>query len=56
MMYPDTSVASHIYHTNYVRNSRAIGVLWGCLTVCFAVINCVVFVQVHSKIRQIVRI
>jgi len=44
-MYPDTAIASHIYHTNYVRNSRAIGVLWGCLTLCFAVINCVVFVQ-----------
>jgi len=44
-MYADATLASHVYHTNYVRNSRAIGVLWGCLTVAFAVINCVVFVQ-----------
>lgn len=35
----------HIYTTNYVRNSKAIGVLWGVFTICFAIINIVVFVQ-----------
>lgn len=33
------------YHTNYVRNSRAIAVLWGIFTVCFALLNIVVFIQ-----------
>ncbi|CAN0133755.1 unnamed protein product [Lampetra planeri] len=37
--------AAQIYHTNYVRNSRAIGVLWAIFTICFAIINVVVFVQ-----------
>jgi len=30
---------------NYMKNSRAIGVLWGVFTMCFAIINVVVFVQ-----------
>lgn len=33
------------YQINYVRNSRAIGVLWAVFTMCFAIINIVVFVQ-----------
>ncbi|XP_005053219.1 PREDICTED: lipoma HMGIC fusion partner-like 4 protein [Ficedula albicollis] len=37
--------AAKIYHTNYVRNSRAIGVLWAIFTICFAIINVVVFIQ-----------
>ncbi|XP_009960413.1 PREDICTED: lipoma HMGIC fusion partner-like 4 protein, partial [Leptosomus discolor] len=32
-------------HDNYVRNSRAIGVLWAIFTICFAIINVVVFIQ-----------
>ncbi len=32
-------------HTNYVRNSRAIAVLWCVFTICFAIINIIVFVQ-----------
>ncbi|XP_042235487.1 LHFPL tetraspan subfamily member 3 protein-like [Homarus americanus] len=36
---------AHIYTTNYIRNSKAIGVLWGVFTICFAIINIVVFVQ-----------
>ncbi|NXM05843.1 LHPL3 protein, partial [Tyrannus savana] len=31
--------AAKIYHTNYVRNSRAIGVLWAIFTICFAIVN-----------------
>ncbi|ESO83596.1 hypothetical protein LOTGIDRAFT_179707 [Lottia gigantea] len=34
-----------IYHTNYVRNSRAICVLWGIFTVCYAILNIVCFIQ-----------
>lgn len=30
-------------HLNYIRNSRAIAVLWCVFTVCFAIINIVVF-------------
>ncbi|XP_030077578.1 LHFPL tetraspan subfamily member 5 protein [Microcaecilia unicolor] len=37
--------AAKIYHTNYVRNARAIGVLWAVYTICFAVIMVVVFIQ-----------
>lgn len=33
------------YQVNYMRNSRAIGVLWAVFTMCFAIINVVVFVQ-----------
>ncbi|XP_069938767.1 LHFPL tetraspan subfamily member 3 protein-like [Cherax quadricarinatus] len=36
---------SHIYTTSYIRNSKAIGVLWGVFTICFAIINIVVFIQ-----------
>ncbi|KAL1020760.1 hypothetical protein UPYG_G00004290 [Umbra pygmaea] len=37
--------AAKIYHDNYKRNSRAIGVLWAIFTICFAIINVVVFIQ-----------
>ncbi|XP_045598339.1 LHFPL tetraspan subfamily member 3 protein [Procambarus clarkii] len=36
---------THVHTTNYMRNSKAIGVLWGVFTICFAIINIVVFVQ-----------
>uniref|UniRef100_A0A673KJJ8 LHFPL tetraspan subfamily member 5a n=1 Tax=Sinocyclocheilus rhinocerous TaxID=307959 RepID=A0A673KJJ8_9TELE len=34
-----------IYHTNYVRNARAVGVLWTIFTICFTIICVVVFIQ-----------
>lgn len=37
--------AAKIYHTNYVRNSRAIGVMWAVFTICFVIITVVVFIQ-----------
>ncbi|XP_034977155.2 LHFPL tetraspan subfamily member 5 protein isoform X1 [Zootoca vivipara] len=37
--------AAKIYHTNYVRNARAMGVLWALFTLCFAVIMVVTFIQ-----------
>ncbi len=37
--------ATRVYYTNYVRNSRAVGVMWGVFTICFAIINIVVFIQ-----------
>ncbi|XP_017161144.1 LHFPL tetraspan subfamily member 5b [Poecilia reticulata] len=37
--------AAKIYHTNYVRNSRAIGVMWAVFTICFSIITMVVFIQ-----------
>lgn len=36
--------SSHMYATNYVRNSKAIGVLWGIFTICYAIIAVVAFV------------
>lgn len=32
-------------HLNYIRNSRAIAVLWCVFTICFTIINIVVFLQ-----------
>lgn len=39
------SEAAKIYQTNYVRNSRAIGVLWAIFTILFAIVNVVCFIQ-----------
>ncbi|CAB1353299.1 unnamed protein product [Coregonus sp. 'balchen'] len=38
--------AAKIYHTNHVRNARAVGVLWTIFTICFAILVMVVFIQV----------
>jgi len=38
------SDTAHIY-SNYNRNYRAVGVMWGVFTICFAIINIVVFFQ-----------
>nr|XP_018902289.1 PREDICTED: lipoma HMGIC fusion partner-like 3 protein [Bemisia tabaci]XP_018902290.1 PREDICTED: lipoma HMGIC fusion partner-like 3 protein [Bemisia tabaci] len=35
--------SSQMYATNYVRNSKAIGMLWGVFTICYAIINVVAF-------------
>ncbi|XP_039219753.1 LHFPL tetraspan subfamily member 3 protein [Crotalus tigris] len=37
--------AAKLYRANYVRNSRAIGVLWAIFTICFAIVNVVCFFQ-----------
>ncbi|XP_044528121.1 LHFPL tetraspan subfamily member 5 protein [Gracilinanus agilis] len=37
--------AARIYHTNYVRNARAVGVMWGTLTICFSVLVMALFIQ-----------
>lgn len=36
--------SSHMYATNYIRNSKAIAVLWGIFTICYAIIGVVAFV------------
>ncbi|XP_037966846.2 LHFPL tetraspan subfamily member 3 protein [Plutella xylostella] len=36
--------SSHLYATNYVRNSKAIGVLWAIFAICYAIISVVAFV------------
>ena len=33
------------HYVNYARNYLALGVMWGIFTICFAIINIVVFVQ-----------
>ena len=40
-----TAETTRVYYTNYVRNSRAVGAMWGVFTICFAIINIVVFLQ-----------
>ena len=39
---------SHYYSNKFMRNSKAVGVLWGIFTVCYAIITIVVFMQVGS--------
>lgn len=36
--------SSQIYATTYVRNSKAIGVLWAIFTICYAIIGVVSFI------------
>ncbi|KAL1502205.1 hypothetical protein ABEB36_007381 [Hypothenemus hampei] len=36
--------SSQIYATNYVRNSKAIGVLWGIFAICYSIIVVVAFI------------
>lgn len=36
--------SSQLYATNYVRNAKAVGVLWGIFTVCYAIIVGVAFI------------
>lgn len=36
---------AYYYHTNYIRNARAIAIAWAIFTFCFAIIMVVVFVQ-----------
>ncbi|KAJ8674382.1 hypothetical protein QAD02_005644 [Eretmocerus hayati] len=36
--------STHMYASNYIRNSRAIGVLWAIFTICYAIIGLVAFV------------
>ena len=33
------------YSVRYLRNSKAIGVLWGVFTICYAILSVVVLVQ-----------
>ncbi|XP_060100521.1 LHFPL tetraspan subfamily member 3 protein isoform X2 [Heteronotia binoei] len=37
--------AARLSASHYVRNSRAIGVLWAVFTICFAIVNVVCFLQ-----------
>ena len=41
----DYMETTRLYYTNYIRNSWAVGVMWGIFTICFAIINIVVFIQ-----------
>jgi len=36
---------AHHYYTDYIKHSRAVGVMWGIFTICYAIINIVVFLQ-----------
>lgn len=40
-----TSEDAKLYQANYVRNSRAIGLLWAIFTILFAIVNVVIFSQ-----------
>lgn len=36
--------STHLYATNYIRNSKAIAVLWAIFTICYSIIVIVSFV------------
>ena len=36
---------TRVYYTNYIRNYRAVGVMWAVFVICFAIVNIVVFLQ-----------
>ena len=40
-----SSEDAKIYQTNYIKNSRAIGLLWSIFTILFAILNVVIFAQ-----------
>lgn len=42
--------SSHLYATNYIRNSKAIAVLWAIFTICYAIISTVAFLTPGMKI------
>ena len=44
-----------MYSTKFMRNSKAVGVLWGIFSVCYSIIVMVVFTQVsdHQENLQI---
>ena len=44
--------SSHMYSTKFMRNSKAVGVLWGIFSVCYSIIVMVVFTQVIVIIRK----
>lgn len=41
--------SSHMYATNYIRNSKAIAVLWAIFTICYAIIGAVAFLTPGNK-------
>lgn len=36
---------AYSYHSNYIRNARAIAIAWGIFTFCFAIIMIILFVE-----------
>ena len=46
---------SHYYSNKFMRNSKAVGVLWGIFTVCYAIITIVVFMQVGHNFAFFLR-
>ena len=42
----DIKVSSNVLLCQFMRNSKAVGVLWGIFTVCYTVLIIVVFLQV----------
>ena len=52
MEYRENQGGAHYYSTKFMRNSKAIGVLWGVFTVCYAIITIVVFVQVDMYVYR----
>lgn len=48
--------SNHMYSTKFMRNSKAVGVLWGIFSVCYSIIIVVVFMQVMITKGKMVKI
>lgn len=44
--------SSHLYATNYIRNSKAIAVLWAIFTICYAIISTVAFLTPGNELQK----
>ena len=45
--------SSNMYSTKFMRNSKAVGVLWGIFSVCYSIIVMVVFTQVSDNQKKL---
>ena len=45
-------ISSNVLLSQFMRNSKAVGVLWGIFTVCYTVLIIVVFLQVSLSPYQ----
>lgn len=45
--------SSHMYATNYIRNSKAIAVLWAIFSICYAIISVVAFVTPGKYLQRL---
>ncbi|ESN91716.1 hypothetical protein HELRODRAFT_185197 [Helobdella robusta] len=45
MLEPQTEMKTHVYYKKYSGHSKGVGICWGCLTLCFLIMNIIVFTE-----------